>query len=92
MSQHPTPPGPEERRYIFDNPRNVKRLLWGFYAVCAVLFLVDFVHHRHVVHAWEGLFGFYALYGFVACVVLVLIAKEMRKLVMRDEDYYDDDR
>jgi hypothetical protein len=35
--------------------------------------------------------GFYAIYGFVACVILVLVAKEMRKLVMRDEDYYDDD-
>jgi len=32
--------------------------------------------------------GFYALYGFVACVLLVLLAKEMRKLVMRNEDYY----
>jgi len=33
--------------------------------------------------------GFYSLYGFVACVILVLLAKEMRKLVMRDEDYYE---
>jgi hypothetical protein len=37
------------------------------------------------------LFGFYALYGFVACVLLVLLAAEMRKLVMRDEDYYERD-
>jgi len=44
------------------------------------------------VHAWEALPGFYALFGFVACVVLVLIAKEMRKVLMRDEDYYDDGR
>jgi hypothetical protein len=42
-----------------------------------------------VSHPWEGFFGFYALYGFVACVLLVLLAKEMRKLVMRDEDYYE---
>ena len=30
------------------------------------------------------------IYGFVACVLLVLIAKEMRKIVMRNDDYYDD--
>ena len=30
-------------------------------------------------------------HGAIACVLLVLIAKEMRKLVMRREDYYDDE-
>jgi hypothetical protein len=35
--------------------------------------------------------GFYAFYGFVACVLLVLIAKQMRKVLMRKEDYYDVD-
>ena len=44
-----------------------------------------------MVHPFEGLWGFYAIYGFVACVILVLLAKEMRKLLMRDEDYYDRD-
>jgi len=43
------------------------------------------------VHPFEALWGFYAIYGFVACVVLVLLAKEMRKILMRDEDYYDRD-
>ena len=56
-----------------------------------MLLLADFVVHRHVYHEWEGLWGFYAGYGFVACVLLVLIAKEMRKLLMRSEDYYDDE-
>ena len=37
----------------------------------------------------EGYFGFYSLYGFCACVVLVLVAKEMRKVLMRDEDHYE---
>ena len=82
----------QEKRHLFDDPANVRRLLYGFYAVCAVLLVLDLVHHRHVVHAWESLFGFYALFGFVACTALVLIAKEMRKLLMRDEDYYDDGR
>ncbi|MDH3596674.1 MAG: hypothetical protein OEU09_05265 [Rhodospirillales bacterium] len=81
-----------EKKHIFDKPENVKRLLWIFYAICAGLFLIDAVFHRHVIHAWENLFGFYSVFGFVACVVLVLVAKEMRKVLMRKDNYYDDDR
>lgn len=79
----------DKKAYLFDNPRNVTRLLRGFYIICAILFVADFVVHRHAVHPWEGLPGFFALYGFVACVVLVVIAKEMRKVLMRKENYYD---
>lgn len=81
----------EEKKYLFDEPRNVSRLLGGFYVVCAILFVLDFILHRHTYHNWEDIPGFYAIYGFVACVLLVLIAKEMRKVLMRKEDYYDVD-
>lgn len=82
---------PDDKQYLFDKPRNVTRLLRGFYVICALLLLLDFVLHRHVAHSWENLPGFYAVFGFVACVVLVLVAKEMRKVIMRAEDYYDVD-
>lgn len=78
-----------ERRHIFDNPKNVKRLLRVLFVVCAGALSLDLIIPRHGVHPWEELFGFYAIFGFVACVALVLIAKEMRKFVMRKEDYYD---
>ena len=81
----------EEKQYLLDNPRNVAWLLRGFYAVCALLFVLDFIIHRHTVHEWEQLPGFYAIFGFVAFVMLVLVAKLMRKLLMRKEDYYDVD-
>lgn len=80
----------KEKRYLFDNPRNVKALIYGLYVLCAVLFGLDFVIHRHSVVSWEAWYGFYGIYGFVACVFLVLAAKELRKIVMRKEDYYDD--
>lgn len=82
---------PREKQHLFDRPENVNRLLRGFYVVCALLLLLDFFLHRHVSHDWENLPGFYAIYGFVACVLLVLIAKQLRKLLMRREDYYDVD-
>ncbi len=78
-----------ERSHVFDRPANTKRVLRVLYASCALLLLLDVIHHRHVIHVWERLWGFYAVYGFVACVLLVLIAKQMRKWLMRDEEYYD---
>jgi archaellum biogenesis protein FlaJ (TadC family) len=80
----------DEKTHIFDKPRNVRRVLRTLYAISAVLLATDFVYRRHELASWEGWYGFYAVYGFVACVLLVLIAKEMRKFVMRREDHYDD--
>ncbi len=78
----------QEKQHIFDNPNNVRRVVHALVGICIVLLAVDFFYERHAARAWEGLIGFYAFYGFVACVALVLIAKEMRKVVMRSEDYY----
>ena len=79
----------KDKRHMFDNPRNVRRVVYALFAICAVTFAADFFVERYVDHPWEALFGFYAVYGFVACVVLVLVAKEMRKVLMRKEDHYD---
>lgn len=78
-----------EKQHIFDEPKNVKRVLYFLYACCTILFLLDFVIHRHVMHSWENLWGFYPVYGFVGCVILVVVAKWMRTFLMRSEDYYD---
>ena len=78
-----------KRKHIFDDPRNVRLLVRTLVGCCVVLFGLDFVLHRHSVHPWESFSGFYAIYGFIACVILVMLARELRKLVMRDEDYYD---
>ena len=81
----------DEKQYFFDSQRNIDRFLMVFYVICAVLFVLDFVIHRHTMHRLEELPGFYALYGFVAFVALVVGSKLLRKLVMRKEDYYDVD-
>lgn len=83
-------PDDKEKIHIFDRPENVGRLLKGFYAICVLLVLADFFLHRHIGFAWEKIPAFYAIYGFVACVLLVLVAKKMRNVLMRKEDYYDD--
>lgn len=78
---------------VFDNPQNVKRLLFGFYVFLVVLLVIDIVLslliHRHADFAWEEVPNFFAAYGFISCVLLIFIAKALRLFVKRDEDYYD---
>lgn len=80
----------DEKRYWLDDPRNVRKIYHGLIAICALLLLSDAFYHKHVELAAEAWFGFYGIFGFVACVGLVLAAKELRKILMRDEHYYDD--
>ena len=79
------------KRHLLDNPRFIKLLVWLTCITGAGLFAFDFFFHRHVTHPFEHLYGFYAIYGFSAYCLLVVIAKGLRKLVKRREDYYGDD-
>ena len=88
----------QEKKHIFDDPKNLYRLLGVFFFLCWFLFLSDLLFLYLPRHSSfhegdfdaEGRFGFYGTYGFVACMILVLAAKQMRKVLMRKEDYYDE--
>lgn len=84
-----TQPDPKSKTYWLDNPRNVDRLVHAFYAICAVLIAIDVFVPKHGAFAVEHVFGFYGWFGFIACVVLVLAAKQLRRILMRPENYYD---
>ena len=79
-----------KKKYWLDERRNVMRLIWFFAALCAGVLVIDAGFNRKDEFFWEGWFGFYGFFGFIACVVLVLAAKELRRLLMRREDYYDE--
>lgn len=79
-----------DQRWL-DNPRNVDRIVYTLYAVCVLLFLADIGYTKHPYFAVEGWFGFYAGFGLIAATVLVLVATQFRRLVKREETYYDPD-
>ncbi|MCO5098377.1 MAG: hypothetical protein M9884_13050 [Rhodocyclaceae bacterium] len=81
----------EEKKYWLDSRENVTKLYRGLCVVCLLLVSVDLFLHRHEDFSFATLFGFHALYGFIACVALVLTAKQLRRVLMRPEDYYDRD-
>ncbi len=88
MSEHETK-FHDPRKYWLDEPKNVKKIIGFVVIVCIALFVADAFYHKHPHFAAEGWFGFYAIYGFVMSVGMVLIARLMRVLLMRDEEYYD---
>jgi hypothetical protein len=78
----------EHRRWL-DRPRNVTRLVRALYLLCGLAFLADLLYRKHPFFAVEHWFGFYAGFGFLVSVSLVLAAKQLRRVLRRDEDYYE---
>lgn len=74
---------------IFDKPENIKKFLIIFYVFLVVLLICDFFIHKHAEFPVEAAPEFFAAYGFFSCVLLIFVAKAFRKLIKRDEDYYD---
>ncbi len=80
-----------DKKYWLDKPGSVDKVYWTLCTVCALLVVADAFYDKHPHFAVESWFGFFALFGFVFSVGLVLSAKELRRFLMRKEDYYDDD-
>ncbi len=78
----------ECRRWL-DDPRNVTRLYRGLWAVGIGLVLLDAILPRHEDLAFAATPAFHAAYGFFACVLLVLAAKALRRVLKRPEGYYE---
>lgn len=76
---------------FFDKSENIKVLKILFYLGLALTVVVDFFIRREYVHfSWEIIPGFYALFGFIACLAIIVIAKTLgHKWLMKREDYYD---
>jgi hypothetical protein len=83
----------EKKTYLFDKPENRVRVRKYLFISLVVLLVVELILsksvHGHIHFPWESYYGFYAVYGFVSCVLLVFIAKGMRLILKRKEDYYD---
>ena len=77
-----------------DKPDTVKRLFMIFYVICGVLFLSEFIlmgtenAHPHPLEERMRFFV-YPIYGFISFWFLVLLARPMRTLLFRSEDYYE---
>ena len=69
--------------------KTIKRIA---YAVLILILVIDFFIPRHEIHFFgDGIPGFWSLFGFVACILIILISKWIGHLgIMQDENYYNE--
>ncbi len=71
----------------------LKATIWASYAVLAILVVIDIVLvDKSHAHTWMEMKipGWWSLYGFVACVLIIFVSKWFGHLgIMTREDYYD---
>ena len=62
------------------------------YAALILIIVIDFIIPRHEVHFFgDGIPGFWSLFGFVACILIILISKWIGHLgIVQDENYYNE--
>jgi hypothetical protein len=77
-----------------DKPEKIRTFFVVFYVICGALFAAEFLllgaENAHP-HPLEERMRFlvYPVYGFLSFWFLVLLARPMRKLLIRSEDYYE---
>ncbi len=76
---------------FFEKKSTINALIALVVAICAGFGAAEFFIHRHGHFGEDHIPLFYGLAGFAAFFGLVLLGKQLRKLIMRDEDYYDRD-
>ena len=72
----------------------MKRICIMVFLIVLVIFvLLDLfsgIGHGHIVFPWSHVAGFFALFGFIGCLVLIVGSKLIGHYwLQRKEDYYD---
>ena len=69
-------------------PESIRKLWIGFSAVLALTVVLQFVIKVKGYFGIDGWFAFGAIFGFLSCLLMVLVAKALGFALKRDEDYY----
>lgn len=72
--------------------KNIRKLWIMFIAILLVTVVAGLFVHQHESFGIEDSFGFFAWYGFITCVAMVIFAKLLGLFLKRPEDYYDSEQ
>ena len=69
--------------------KTIKRIS---YAMLILIIVIDFFIPRHEIHfIGDKIPGFWSIFGFIACILIILISKWIGRLgIMQDENYYNE--
>lgn len=79
----------EEHIHWLVRATTIRKLWFGFSAVLALVVLAQTVIYIKGYFGVDAWFGFGAVYGFVSCLLMVLVAKLLGVLLKRPQNYYD---
>ena len=79
-----------KKLFWFTKTKHANKIFLGLALLCFVLFLADFTYNKHGHFHIEEIPGFYGAYGFFMFTALILVAKALRLLIKRPENYYGD--
>ena len=68
----------------------IRRLWWVFIVVLVLTLLSQLTYSSKGYFGVDGWLGFGAVFGFLACLVMVLVAKGLGLLLKRGEQFYSD--
>jgi hypothetical protein len=77
---------------VLENPNRMKTIKRLFYAILALLVIGDFfIPRAHPHFIWDQIPTFSSLYGFLSCVVIIIVSKFIGHSggLMVREDYYE---
>ena len=80
----------DESLHWLVRPTTIRKLWIGFSALLALVVLAQAVIYVKGYFVVDGWFGFGAVYGFVCCLLMVLVAKLLGVVLKRPQGYYDD--
>lgn len=81
---------PTETEPWLVRPASIRKLWIGFAVLLAATVLGQALIPVKGYFGVDDWFGFGALFGFLSCVAMVIVAKLLGVMLKRDERYYDD--
>ena len=83
------PAGKNDGDHWLVRPRTIRALWAAFIAVLVATVIADLFIDHHAAFGIEATIGFYAWYGFLSCVALIVLSLGLGVILKRPDSYYD---
>jgi protein-S-isoprenylcysteine O-methyltransferase Ste14 len=72
-----------------EDPEFIKKLKYLLYVSVGIFIILGFFVEFHPHYWWEKVPAFFAMFGFIICMLIIFGAKAIGRLIQRKEDHYD---
>lgn len=81
----------DREKDFLERPGTIRVLWIILWVVCGLTLVPELFLSRSAHFGIDGFYGFYALLGFAACALLIIVAKLAGIVLKREEGYYQKD-